>query len=174
MNLKRFRQIADEQTRHIVMTPQLQERILLSLRKAPGRSHAPFIAAAACLVVMALSAGVLYLGNFRGWFDGTLPEQGDAQLLAAQTPAARGTAVATGSPAHTGVQLPSVTVKLSPEAAASGIVPKQDEETGLWGYADADGKWVKTPQYEMAYPVEELAGRAIEVGGKEILVLFAK
>ncbi len=151
MSLDRFREIAQEKTAHLVMTPELRDRILAQLKKPQPRRHrVAWVTAAACLVVMALSAGILALGS-QGLLGGASDD-----LIAAAQPAFK-------SPVDF-----SATKTISVElTGAQRIGPKQDEN-GLWGYADDTGAWVVEPEYALAHPVEGLFGTVVTAQGEEI------
>jgi hypothetical protein len=167
MSLDHFREIAEEKTRNVVMTQALHARIMVAMKKTVRRTHprGAMVVAAACLVVMAVSAGVLALGTQGQWFGGEdLTAHGD--LLAAQP-------VASALP-NASLLTSEKLIRLSPTALKGNIFPLQHEETGLWGYADEQGNWVVEPTYAKADPIEGMCGRVVTEDGEELLLMMTE
>ncbi len=152
MRLEDFRDIADEKTESLVMTPELHRRILYNCQKKKPVSRSVWIAAAACFVIMVIS-GVALVHHMD-------VSGGDGMIATARLAQGELTDNTT-SEAHIAVgamsKQPVADIKALPMPVeigeySEGYAPARNEE-GLWGYVDSDGEWVIAPQYAEVSPV---------------------
>jgi|GEM_PF-3856736 len=181
MSLDRFREAAEEKTAHLRMTPELQARILASLHeKKPVRYRFAVVSAAACLMVMALSAGILAMGNGGRlpWQQPSLPSIVEAPSQESPQPSA-GTHLAQDAllSEKYGLQLVSgdsgemYTLAKWERTEDTIITPKEGDD-GLWGYVDENGDWLVEPMFLEAHPVSGISARVVDQDGNVRLFLF--
>ncbi len=171
MRLEDFRDIADEKTERLVMTPELHRRILYNCQKKKPVSRSVWIAAAACFVIMVIS-GVALVHHMD-------VSGGDGMIATARLAQGEITDNTT-SEAHIAVSAmskqPVVDIKALPMPVeigeySEGYAPARNEE-GLWGYVDNDGEWVIAPQYAEVSPVKNLRATAICTDGAKVTPVF--
>lgn len=187
MTLDDFRAVAVEATQHVEMTPDCAQRIVLSCRRQ-SRCAVPkgaWASAAACLVVMAVSAAML--------ISGTLEAESAAGGPTSDVQAIQLSAVQNVEPPvdKSGVPVRSALEDTPPSAATlgrypdeqppvqvgeygqSGFAPAQGEN-GLWGYVDEAGEWVIPPLYNQAGPVDGISADVVDEGGNTLRILLGR
>lgn len=169
MTLEDFRAVADEATLHVQMSDECARKILVNCRKQPQQTVAKgvWISAAACLVIMAVSAGMLISGSMaEDQGQEALPNNAGAVQLSM---AKDGDVPKKDLPVRYPDEEPPVEVgkyNNTEYAPAKGA-------NGLWGYVDVNGNWVILPEYTSAQPVDGISGRVLTDNNEEIVVILS-